>query len=79
MIQEYLTDALPVNMIGMNKQLMCEYIQFVADHLMIELGYNKATSYHQPFNVVSLCSDLQHQESVRFYGEFVDSRENELL
>ncbi|XP_033207516.1 ribonucleoside-diphosphate reductase subunit M2 isoform X2 [Belonocnema kinseyi] len=39
--QEFLTDALPVEMIGMNCKLMCQYIEFVADRLLVELGCPK--------------------------------------
>lgn len=39
--QEFLTDALPVNLIGMNITLMCQYIEFIADHLLVDLGCNK--------------------------------------
>lgn len=40
-LQEFLTEALPVNLIGMNCTLMKQYIEFVADRLMLELGFNK--------------------------------------
>ena len=39
--KEFLTDALPVNLIGMNCQQMSQYIEFVADHLLCELGFDK--------------------------------------
>ena len=39
--QEFLTDALPVALIGMNEKLMCQYIEFVADRLLVELGCEK--------------------------------------
>jgi ribonucleotide reductase beta subunit family protein with ferritin-like domain len=39
--QEFLTDALPVAMIGMNCGLMSQYIEFVADRLMVDLNYEK--------------------------------------
>lgn len=35
--QEFLTDALPVRLLGMNCELMSEYIEFVADRLLLEL------------------------------------------
>lgn len=43
--QEFLTDALPVEMIGMNCKLMCQYIEFVADRLLVELGCQKVRNY----------------------------------
>lgn len=39
--QEFLTDALPVKLIGMNCTLMTQYIEFVADRLLLELGFSK--------------------------------------
>lgn len=39
--QEFLTDALPVRLIGMNDELMKTYIEFVADRLLVALGYTK--------------------------------------
>ncbi len=39
--QEFLTDALPVDLIGMNSRLMVEYIEFVADRLLIDLELPK--------------------------------------
>lgn len=39
--QEFLTEALPVDLIGMNCTLMKKYIEFVADRLLVELGCSK--------------------------------------
>lgn len=39
--QEFQAEALPVSLIGMNCTLMCRYIEFVADRLLIELGCHK--------------------------------------
>ena len=39
--QEFLTDALPVELIGMNCKLMRQYIEFVADRLLVELHCDK--------------------------------------
>jgi ribonucleoside-diphosphate reductase beta chain len=38
---EFLTDALPVDLIGMNSKLMAQYIEYVADRLLVELGAKK--------------------------------------
>lgn len=46
MLQEFLTDALPVDLIGMNCSLMKQYIEFVADRLLADLGLAKVI----PFN-----------------------------
>uniref|UniRef100_A0A4W3ISE8 Ribonucleoside-diphosphate reductase subunit M2 n=1 Tax=Callorhinchus milii TaxID=7868 RepID=A0A4W3ISE8_CALMI len=48
--QEFLTVALPVNLIGMNCTLMKRYIEFVADRLMLELGFSKIFQVENPFD-----------------------------
>ncbi|KAG8580195.1 hypothetical protein GDO81_007190 [Engystomops pustulosus] len=48
--QEFLTDALPVKLIGMNDALMKQYIEFVADRLMLELGFGKIFRAENPFD-----------------------------
>lgn len=48
--QEFLTDALPVNLIGMNCELMCRYIEFVADRLLRELGCENQFNSENPFD-----------------------------
>lgn len=48
--REFLTDALPVRMLGMNSELMTEYIQFVADRLLVELGCSKVYNVKNPFD-----------------------------
>jgi ribonucleoside-diphosphate reductase subunit M2 len=47
--QEFLTDALPVSLIGMNAKLMCQYIEFVADRLLVALGNDKIWNSSNPF------------------------------
>jgi len=46
---EFITEALPCRLIGMNSQLMIQYIQFVADRLCIQLGYTKVWGSTNPF------------------------------
>ncbi|XP_049810443.1 ribonucleoside-diphosphate reductase subunit M2 B isoform X1 [Schistocerca nitens] len=48
--QEFLTEALPVAMIGMNCDLMKKYIEFVADRLLVELGCSKVYFSENPFD-----------------------------
>ncbi|XP_029943234.1 ribonucleoside-diphosphate reductase subunit M2-like [Salarias fasciatus] len=48
--QEFLTEALPVKLIGMNCDLMKQYIQFVADRLLLELGLPKVYRAENPFD-----------------------------
>ena len=47
--QEFLTDALPVALIGMNETLMKQYIEFVADRLLVELDCDKVWNSDQTF------------------------------
>lgn len=47
--KEFLTDALPVKLIGMNAKHMCKYIEYVADHLLEELGLNPIYKANNPF------------------------------
>lgn len=44
-LQEFLTEALPVDLIGMNCCLMKQYIEFVADRLLADLGLAKVTGF----------------------------------
>ncbi|XP_051816559.1 ribonucleoside-diphosphate reductase subunit M2-like [Acanthochromis polyacanthus] len=48
--QEFLTEALPVKLIGMNCELMKQYIEFVADRLLLELGFSKIYRVDNPFD-----------------------------
>jgi ribonucleotide reductase beta subunit family protein with ferritin-like domain len=54
--KEFLTDALPVDLIGMNAKLMTQYIEFVADRLLVALGYNKLYRATNPFDWMELIS-----------------------
>ncbi|MFY8033905.1 MAG: ribonucleotide-diphosphate reductase subunit beta, partial [Flexibacteraceae bacterium] len=54
--QEFVTDALPVDLIGMNSRLMNQYIEFVADRLLVSLGVNKHYGSANPFDFMELIS-----------------------
>jgi ribonucleoside-diphosphate reductase beta chain len=54
--KEFITDALPVALIGMNAQLMQQYIEFVADRWLSELGYSKIFNATNPFDFMELIS-----------------------
>jgi ribonucleoside-diphosphate reductase beta chain len=45
----FVKDSLPVSLIGMNDKLMCEYIEFCADRLILALGYPKVYNAQNPF------------------------------
>lgn len=54
--KEFITDALPVGLIGMNAKLMQEYIEFVADRWLTELGNPKMFNTPNPFTFMELIS-----------------------
>ncbi len=54
--KEFVTDALPVKLIGMNADLMCQYIEFVADRLLAELGCTKIYGATNPFDFMEMIS-----------------------
>lgn len=47
--KEFVTEALPVSLIGMNAPLMSQYIEYVADRLVVHLGYKKIYNAQNPF------------------------------
>lgn len=54
--QEFVTDALPVDLIGMNARLMAQYIEFVADRLLVSLGCPKHFNSENPFDFMETIS-----------------------
>ena len=54
--QEFLSEALPVSLIGMNAKLMCQYIEFVADRLLVSLGLPKHYKSTNPFDFMDMIS-----------------------
>ncbi|GJJ07258.1 Ribonucleotide-diphosphate reductase (RNR),small subunit [Clathrus columnatus] len=54
--QTFLTDALPVALIGMNSTLMNQYIEFVADRLLVALGNEKVYKVTNPFDFMDMIS-----------------------
>jgi ribonucleotide reductase beta subunit family protein with ferritin-like domain len=54
--KEFITDALPVSLIGMNAKLMSQYIEFVADRLLVQLGYPKIWNVACPFSFMERIS-----------------------
>jgi ribonucleoside-diphosphate reductase subunit M2 len=54
--KEFITDALPCRLIGMNAKLMTQYIEFVADRLSVQLGYDKIYNSANPFDFMELIS-----------------------
>lgn len=56
MEKEFVTDSLPVKLIGMNADLMGKYIEFVADRLLVELGNEKVYNASNPFDFMDMIS-----------------------
>ena len=54
--KEFVTSALPVKLIGMNSDLMCAYIEFVADRLLLALGCIKIYNAVNPFDFMEMIS-----------------------
>ena len=54
--KEFITKAIPCRMIGMNAQLMSQYIEFVSDRLCLQLGYGKIYNSNNPFDFMELIS-----------------------
>ena len=53
---EFITESLPCNLIGMNMELMTQYIQYVADRLLLMLGIEKQYSVQNPFDWMEMIS-----------------------
>lgn len=69
---EFLTDALPVRLMGMNCELMAQYIQFVTDHLLVTLGAEKHYHVTNPF-------DFMENISLQGKTNFFEKKSNEYL
>jgi ribonucleoside-diphosphate reductase beta chain len=54
--KQFVTDSIPVALIGMNADMMCEYIEFVADRLLVALGNPKVYNSENPFPWMDLIS-----------------------
>jgi ribonucleotide reductase beta subunit family protein with ferritin-like domain len=54
--KEFINDAIPCRMIGMNSGLMSQYVEFVADRLCLQLGYDKIYNASNPFDFMELIS-----------------------
>ena len=54
--KEFVKDCLKVDLIGMNERLMCEYVEFVTDRLLIQLGFDKLFNVSNPFDFMEMIS-----------------------
>jgi ribonucleotide reductase beta subunit family protein with ferritin-like domain len=53
---EFINDSIPCALLGMNGELMSQYIKFVADRLVVQLGYNKIYNVSNPFHFMDRIS-----------------------
>tara|TARA_Y100001970_G_C14037090_1_gene751682 strand:+ start:18 stop:986 length:969 start_codon:yes stop_codon:yes gene_type:complete len=68
--KEFIIDAIPCAMIGMNSNLMSQYIEYVADRLLTQLGYKKIYNVENPFSFMELISI---ENKTNFFEERVSS------
>jgi ribonucleoside-diphosphate reductase beta chain len=54
--REFITESLPVSLIGMNATLMTQYLEFVADRLLVELGCERVYNSSNPFDFMDMIS-----------------------
>ena len=54
--KEFIVDSIPCKLIGMNSDLMCQYIEFIADRLVMQAGYEKIYNSENPFSFMELIS-----------------------
>ena len=54
--REFITESLPVSLIGMNAKLMTQYLEFVTDRLLVELGCDKVYNASNPFDFMDMIS-----------------------
>jgi ribonucleotide reductase beta subunit family protein with ferritin-like domain len=59
---EFITESLPCSLIGMNKDLMIQYIKFVADHWIVKYGHPKIYNVSNPFNWMAY-NDLENKSN----------------
>ena len=65
--KEFICESLPSSMLGMNSDLMTQYIKFVSDRLLLQLGYQKLWNETNPF-------DFMESISVEGKTNFFESR-----
>lgn len=79
---EFIVESIPCKMIGMNSDLMSDYIMYVADRLLVELGFNKIYNVNNPFDFMknfaldgktnffeARVSEYQHSSTAKPTGE----------
>lgn len=62
--EEFINEAIPCRMIGMNSESMTQYIQYVCDRLLLQLGYTKLYNVTNPF---SFMENISTEEKTNFF------------
>lgn len=66
--KEFIIEALPVSLIGMNSEMMSKYIEYVADRILLDLGYSKLFNVREcPFKFMELLSFSGGNSKVNFF------------
>jgi ribonucleoside-diphosphate reductase beta chain len=60
-IERFITESLPVSLIGMNAVLMTQYLEFVADRLLVELGCDREYNTTNPFDFMDMISSRENK------------------
>jgi len=68
--KEFITESLPVSLIGMNAALMKQYLEYVTDQLLVKLGCRKEFNVEQPFK-------FMEQIAIETKTNFFEQRANE--
>lgn len=68
--KEFVSESLPVNLIGMNSKLMCQYLEYVTDNLLVQMGCKPVFNVEQPF-------DFMKQIALKSKQNFFEGRPTE--
>ena len=68
--RDFICEALPCNLIGMNKDLMSDYIEYCADRLLVQLGYEKIYNKTNPFDFME---NISLEAKTNFFEKRVDA------
>ena len=66
--KEFITESLPVDLIGMNSSLMRQYLEFVSDRLLVDLGCSKVYNSKNPFDFMQ---NIALQNKTNFFEKRV--------
>jgi ribonucleotide reductase beta subunit family protein with ferritin-like domain len=64
--KQFITESIPCDLIGMNSPIMCQYIEFTADNLLVNLGYEKLYNVEFP-SMFSFMDAISIQGKTNFF------------